>query len=63
MEIYSLQLAMYKYIIEKNTGIKLGDSYIVWFCHNNENYQFMKTKPREPQIKIMMQERIAELAA
>jgi hypothetical protein len=63
MEIYSLQLAMYKYIIEKNTGIKLGDSYIVWFSHNNENYEFMKTKPRESQVKIMMQERLNELAA
>jgi len=61
MEIYSLQLAAYKYIIEKNTGISLGDSYIVWFSHNNENYQIMKTKPREPNVKFMMQERIAEL--
>jgi len=63
MEIYSLQLATYKYIIEKNTGIKLGDSYIVWFCHHNKNYQVMKTKPREPNVRFMMQERIAELYA
>ena len=28
---YSLQLSMYKYLIEKNTTINLGDCYIVWF--------------------------------
>lgn len=63
MEIYSLQLAMYKYIIEKNTGIKLGDSYIVWFSHNNDNYEIMKTKDRSFHIQMIMNERIAELAA
>ena len=63
MEIYSLQLAMYKHIIEKNTGIKLGDSYIVWFSHNNDSYEIMKTKDREFYIRMIMAERIAELAA
>ena len=63
MEIYSLQLAMYKYIIEKNTGIKLGDSYIVWFSHNNSSYEIMKTKNREFYVKMIMADRIAELAA
>ena len=63
MEIYSLQLAMYKYIIEKNTGIKLGDSYIVWFSHNNDNYEIMKTKDREFYVKMIMADRISELKA
>ena len=63
MEIYSLQLAMYKLIIEKNTGIKLGDSYIVWFSHNNENYEIMKTKDRQFYANMIMNDRIAELHA
>ena len=40
--IYSLQLSLYRYIIEKNTGISMGDSYIVWFSHNNTNYKVYK---------------------
>jgi hypothetical protein len=42
MDIYSLQLSTYKYIIEKNTNIKLGNSYIVWFSHKNEDYEVKK---------------------
>ena len=63
LEIYSLQLAMYKLIIEKNTGIKLGKSYVTWFCHNNDNYEVIETKDREYYSKLMMDKRIAELAA
>ena len=63
LEIYSLQLAMYKLIIEKNTGIKLGKSYIVWFSHNNENYEIIETKNREYYVNIIMNNRIVELAA
>ena len=63
LEIYSLQLAMYKLIIEKNTGIKLGKSYIVWFSHNNEDYEIIETKNREYYAKMIIEDRIKELAA
>jgi hypothetical protein len=63
MEIYSLQLELYKRIIEKNTSIKLGKSYIVWFSHNNDSYKIMKTKDRSYYIDVIMNERIAQLAA
>lgn len=63
LEIYSLQLAMYKLILEKNTGIKLGKSYVVWFCHNNKNYEIIETKNREYYAKMIMGDRIKELAA
>lgn len=42
LDIYSLQLSTYKYIIEKNTNIRLGDSYIVWFSHKNEKFEVKK---------------------
>ena len=61
LEIYSLQLSMYKYIIEKNTGIKLGKSYLVWFSHNNDNYEIIETKNREYYAKIIMNNRINAL--
>jgi len=63
IEIYSLQLEMYKQIIERNTNIKLGQSYIVWFCHRNENYEIIKPKDRKYYANLLIQDRIAELAA
>jgi len=42
LEEYSLQLSLYKHIIEKNTNLKLGDSYLAWFNENNETYQVFK---------------------
>ncbi len=63
LEIYSLQLSLYKKIIEKNTNIKLGKSYIVWFSHNNENYRIIETRDRSYYIDIMMNERIESLVA
>jgi hypothetical protein len=62
-EIYSLQLELYKYIIEKNTGIKLGKSYIVWFSHNNSTYEIIETKNRRYDIGVIVNNRIAELVA
>jgi hypothetical protein len=63
LEIYSLQLAMYKLIIEKITGIELGKSYVVWFSHNNDNYEIIETKDRSYYAKLIMNKRITELAA
>jgi hypothetical protein len=63
IEIYSLQLEMYKQIIEKNVPIKLGQSYLVWFSHNNENYEIIKTLNREYHVKTILNKRLLELAA
>jgi len=63
LEIYSLQLALYKYIIEKNTSIKLGKSYIVWYSHNNENFEIIQTKNRDFFAKEIIKERIQLLKA
>lgn len=56
-EIYSLQLSLYKYIVEKNTGIKLGKSYITWFSHNNDNYKVIEMKDRTNEIKQIFSNR------
>lgn len=42
LEEYSLQLSLYKHIIEKNTNLELGDSYLTWFNENNESYEVFK---------------------
>jgi len=39
---YSLQLNVYKKIIERNTNLRLGDSYLVWFNEENPNYEIIK---------------------
>ena len=61
LEIYSLQLELYKQIIERNTNIKIGKSYIVWFSHNNESYQIIETKERKYYVDRIINERILEL--
>ena len=58
LEIYSLQLELYKYIIEKNTNLKLGKSYIVWYSHNNESYKIIETKNRKYYVNLMINDRI-----
>ncbi|MEI6297938.1 MAG: hypothetical protein WCO84_09985 [bacterium] len=63
LEVYSLQLEMYKQIIEKNTPIKLGQSYIVWFSHRNESYRIIKTIDRKFHVDVIFNERKQQLIA
>ncbi len=63
MEIYSLQLELYKQIIERNTSVKLGKSYLVWFSHNNDTYKIMETFDRKYYIDLLISKRINNLAA
>jgi len=39
---YSLQLNIYKYIINKVTGIDIGNCYLIWVNHANPNYEIIK---------------------
>lgn len=63
LEIYSLQLETYKYIIEKNTGLKLGKSFLIWVSHRNDKFEIIETKNRRYFVEQMLQERVNELAA
>jgi hypothetical protein len=47
---YSLQLALYKKIIQENTNLKLGNSYICWVNENNDTYKPIKTADMENEI-------------
>ena len=55
MNTYSLQLSLYKYIIEKNTNLKLGDSYIVWFNEKNDTYKPIKCHDFQKEIVKMLE--------
>lgn len=50
---YSLQLSAYKKIIEKNTNIKIGNSYICWLNDENESYKVIGTDYLEKEVEIM----------
>lgn len=58
IDIYSLQLSIYKYIIEKNTNLKLGDSYLVWISHKNENYEVKKCEDYTYYAEMLLNNRI-----
>jgi hypothetical protein len=60
MEIYSLQLGLYKKIIEKNTGIKIGRCYLVWISHNNDEPIYHEIMDRSKYVDIMVNEYVAE---
>lgn len=47
---YSLQLGLYKKIIEENTNIKIGSSYICWVNELNDTYKPMKVANMESEI-------------
>lgn len=51
--VYSLQTTIYKRIIERNTNLRLGDSYIVWLNENNENYKVIKLDYMERETDII----------
>lgn len=53
---YSLQTSLYKYIIEKNTPIGLGDSYIVHFSHENNKYDIIKADNHTELIKDKLED-------
>jgi hypothetical protein len=62
LEIYSLQLECYKYIIEKNTNIKLGNSYLVWLSHNNDDFQIIPALNRSFYVKEIFKNRMLNVA-
>jgi hypothetical protein len=51
---YSLQTSLYKYIIEKNTNLKIGDLYFVWLFEGNDSYQVFKCKDMKEEIVNML---------
>lgn len=55
MEIYSLQLSTYRYIIERNIPIKLGPGYIVWFHEKNSNYKLIPIRDRMKEVQLMLE--------
>ncbi len=53
---YSLQLGIYKKIIETECQIKLGNSYICWLNAENDNYKVIKTADMEQEVDLIWNE-------
>lgn len=51
---YSLQLSMYKYILEKNTNIQLGKCYFTWFNENMNDYSIFCAKDYQEEINLIL---------
>jgi len=51
---YSLQLSIYKLIIERNTNLKLGNSYIVWINEVNDKYKIIGTDYMEKEAMTIL---------
>jgi ATP-dependent exoDNAse (exonuclease V) beta subunit len=50
---YSLQTSIYRYIIEKNLGIELGDSIVIWFNEKNQDYEAIKCEYMKKEVETM----------
>lgn len=51
---YSLQLGVYKKIIERNTNLRIGKSYICWVNDKNSNYVVIKTADLEKEVDVVL---------
>ena len=51
---YSLQLTTYKRIIERNTNIKIGKLYIVWFNEMNDTYRIFQCDELNDELDLMI---------
>ena len=54
MNAYSLQLSLYKYIIEKNTKLKIGAMWLIHLHEDQEQYNLFQCDDRTMEIKLML---------
>ncbi len=54
INVYSLQLNIYKYIFEKVTGLEIKDLFIVWFNENNSDYIVYRCKEFQHRVKQLL---------
>ena len=51
---YSLQLSIYKYIIEKHTSLQIEDLIIVWLNYKNESYVKIPVEYRKEDVEKLI---------
>lgn len=59
---YYIQLSIYKFLIEKYTGLVIDEMFIVWFSENNENYEIIEIPYlKDEVIKILENRRVKNM--
>ena len=61
LEIYSIQLGIYKAIIERNTNIKIGKCFLIWISSHNDNYKIIPIKDRSFYVNEIFENRMLNL--
>ena len=51
---YSLQTTIYRKIIERNTSLVLGDSYVCWVNEENDSYKVIRMDYMEREFDIIL---------
>ena len=54
---YYIQLSIYKYLIEKYTGLKVDEMFIVYMSENIENYEIIEIPYLEEEVKNILENR------
>ena len=58
---YSLQLSIYKAILEKKYGINIKNLYLLWLNKSNDSYKLIECNYLENEVKAIFSDRIKEL--
>jgi ATP-dependent exoDNAse (exonuclease V) beta subunit len=51
---YSLQLSIYRVLLEKHTGLEFGNSYLAWFFEGNEEVKYIKVADLRSEAKTLL---------
>lgn len=52
---YYIQLSIYKFLIEKYTGLKVDEMFIVYFSENIDNYEIIDVPYLEKEVKEILE--------
>ena len=58
---YSLQLNIYKAILEKHYGKKVKEMYLLWLHPKNDNYIKLKVNDLSDDVELLFNERLNQL--
>lgn len=57
---YSIQLNIYKQLLEMSLNIKIGKCYLAWFNENNDDYKIFKCLDLSEEVKLALNNLIGE---
>lgn len=54
---YYIQLSIYKFLIERYSGLKVDEMFIVYFSENNENYEIIEIPYLKNEVEMILENR------